>query len=158
MKLNYITVDTKLQNDCWAKALMFALNKPYSEIRNKLDWLVDIDGSLMKATTAGVLVSHDFTEQGFKGASVKELLNFFDTKRNVVVISIDSHVFFVYDGVIYDHIEDDEEFYGLLKEEVICVFYKQVSDYKLAKAAIQERLSEITSEQHLDHFERKPNV
>ena len=144
-KYRYVTVDTGKENDCWAKALMFALNKPYAVIREKLDWLVNKDGSIFNYITGGVLLSHGYINHEFTNIKVKDLLDILDLKKHAIVVSVESHTFFTYDGVIYDYIKNDDELYSELNEDVLHILYKPVSSYKDTKLAIEERLTEVNN-------------
>ena len=61
------------------------------------------------------------------------------------MVSVDSHTFFTYDGVIYDYIKNDDELYSELNEDVLHILYKPVSSYKDTKLAIEERIIEVNN-------------
>lgn len=140
-KLSYVFVGERQSNDCWARTLMFALSMQYGVVRRKLDWLVDeSDSSLGKPITAGILIKHGYTEMGYTNATVRNVLELIDVRSHLVVVSIEDHIFFTYNGILYDNIETEDQFQYILDKPVSCIFYKKVRHVEEVEKMIQEKI------------------
>lgn len=109
------------ENDCWNVALMYALEKPYEEVRTSVSQFIEKNGSLRGGFIAGILSHNGFIGVEFDDATVKEIIPYIDSCHNHIVIVTKKHTFYVNNRIIFDSMELKK----LLKKKVNTVYYKE---------------------------------